>query len=243
MALSAQEFNDWLLAHHLPNGTSDLSKLLGLNRATLNKQRLRGRVSETVVVGIARAAKMSPVTALAEFEQYRGIVAGIRPPTDAELLSQMTYVDVTVELLKRSSADIARRLAGFETSDVPHDDAVREWIDAVDPGDLRRQLATRAGLQLSNLSALLTDNRLPPEIAVAAADLAGTSTVSGLVAIGLITPEEAGWPLYCRENCLGHMNDLALIDAAEAKLKQLRRKTKKKVDAEATLQSFWETLG
>lgn len=243
MALSAQEFNGWLLAHHLPNGTSDLAKLLGLNRATLNKQRLRGRVSEAIVVGIARAAKINPVTALSEFEQYRGLTEGIQPPTDAELLSQMTYVDVTVELLKRSRADIARRLADYDLSGIPHEDSVREWIDAVDPGDLRRQLAASAGLQLSNLSALLTDNRLPPEIAVTAAKLAGTSTVSGLVIIGLITPEEAGWPLYCRENSFTRMDDLALIDAAEAKLKHLRRKTKKKVDADATLQHYWETLG
>jgi hypothetical protein len=243
MAVSAQEFNDWLLAHGLPNGTSDLSKLLGLNRATLHKQRLRGRVSETVIVGVARAARMSPVSALGEFAQFSSLMPGLRPPSDVELLSQMTYTDVMVELLRRSRADLAHRLAGYEMSEIPHADAVRAWIDAVDPGDLRHQLAERAGLKLSNISALLTENRLPPEVAVAAAELAGTSTSSGLVVTGLVTPEEGGWPLYCRENSFERMDDLALIDATEAKLKQLRRTTKKKMDAEATAQSFWETLG
>lgn len=243
MAVSAQEFNDWLRSHRLPNGTSELSKLLGLNRATLNKQRLRGRVSETIVVALARVAQMNPITALGEFSQYRGVPGGLKPPTDAELLSQMTYTDVMVELLRRSRADLAHRLAGYEMSQIPHDDAVRAWLDAVDPGDIRRQIAERTGVKPTNLSALLTENRLPPEVAVAAAELAGTSSASGLVVTGLVTPEEAGWPLYCRENSFDRMDDLALIDATEAKLKQLRRATKKKMDTEATVQNFWETLG
>ncbi|MFJ5978425.1 hypothetical protein [Pseudarthrobacter oxydans] len=243
MAVSAQEFSDWLRSHRLPDGTSELSKLLGINRATLNKQRLRGRVSETIIVGMARVAHVNPIAALGEFSQYRAVPGGIKPPTDAELLSQMTYTDVMVELLRRSRADLAHRLAGYEMSHIPHDDAVRAWLDAVDPGDIRRQIAERMGLKLTNLSALLTENRLPPEVAVAAAELAGTSSASGLVVTGLVTPQEAGWPLYCRENSFERMDDLALIDATEAKLKQLRRTTKKKMDAEATVQNFWETLG
>ncbi len=243
MAVSAQEFNDWLRGTGLPNGTSELSKVLGVNRATLNMQRLRGRVGEGTVVAAARAATLNPVAVLGAFTFYAALVPGLQPPTDAEIASQLTYADVTVELLKRTTTGFAHLLAGHELSEIPHPDSVRSWIDSIDSGDLRRRLAEESGVKTTNISSLLTENRLPPDLAVMAARIAGTSTATGLVATGLITAQEAGWPRYCRENVLTQMDDLALLDLTEIKLKNLRRTTKKKIDAEQATHTYWETLG
>lgn len=243
MPISAVAFNEWLVKSGLPEGASELSRLLKMKRTTLINQRTRGHVAVSTVITAARAARLNPLDALASFEPYVALIEDRKPVTTAELLSQVSHVDAVVELLSRIRADFAQALGVTPMEAVPHDGSVRNWIDAIDPGELRRHVSAKGGISLSNLSALFTDNRLPPELAIIASRFAGVSSTSGLVVSGLVTPSEADWPLYGRENALSELGDLELINLVSSRLAALHRQTKKKVDAEEAITNYLETLG
>lgn len=242
MAVSARAFNDWLPTVGLPDGASELSKRVGMKRTTLHNQRIRGNVAATTVIAAARAAHINPLDALASFEPYRALGERL-PVSEPELLSQVSHVDALIHLLSRIRAEYARKLGGVQMQPVPDEHSVRNWIDAIDSGELRRRLSEEAGISASNLSALFAENRLTPELAIVASGIAGVSSASGLVVSGLVTPAEAGWPLYGRENALAELDDVALIDLVNHRLSALRRQTKKKADAEAAASNFLESLG
>lgn len=244
MPVATHDFHDWLTTVGLPTGTSELSKLLGVKRSTIQNQRVRGRIPETSIILASRMANVDPVEALGSFGQFAGLLAGKCPVTNAELLSQVTYMDALVELMSRSRTQFAHFFGTeYHLSGVPNDDSVRYWVDAVDPGDLRRQVTALSGIAASNFSAQLTDNRLSVDLAILISQICGVSTTSGLVASGLITPEEAGWPMYGRENALSELDDVVLIDLVTSRLAGLRRTTKKKADDTAANNHYLETLG
>lgn len=242
MSISARSFNEWLVTAGLPDGASTLSKMIGMKRTTLHNQRIRGRIALPTVVAAARAAQFNPLDVLASFEPYVAL-ANRTPVTNPELVSQVSHVDALVHLLSRIRADFARTLGTFEMGSFPFDGSVRNWVDAIDPGDLRSKISDQGGIALSNLSAQLSDDRLDPELAILASKIAGVSSSSGLVVSGLVTAEEAGWPLHGRENALSELDDLALIDLVNSRLASLRRTTKKRVDAEESAAKFLEALG
>lgn len=243
MSISARSFNAWLLNTGLPTGSSELSKHLGMKRTTLQNQRIRGKVSAQTVVRAARAAGLNPLNALGTFGPFAGLGDDASMVTTPELLSQVTYVDALVHLLSRIRADFACSLAGTKMSAIPNDDSVRNWIDAIDPGDLRRRVSQEAHIAPSNFSAQLTENRLSPELAILVARIAGVSPANGLVVSGLITTDEAGWPLYGRENAISELGDVELIDLVSDRLATLRRQTKKKVETAEAAKNYLETLG
>lgn len=243
MSISARSFNEWLVTAGLPDGASNLSKLIGMKRTTLHNQRIRGRIAVPTVVAAARAAQLNPLEVLASFDPYTDLAKGNIPVTQAELLSQVSHVDALVHLMCRIKADFARTLGTVEMETVPFDGSVKNWIDAIDPGNLRQQISKQHGIAASNLSAQLSENRLDPELAILASQIAGVSSSSGLVVSGVITAEEAGWPLYGRENALSELDDLALIDLVTDRLASLKRTTKKHLDAETATANYLETLG
>lgn len=243
MSVSARDFASWLNDSGLPTGTAELSRTIGLKRTTLQNQRIRGRITVQTVIAAARAAQLNPLDVLGRFPGYEALVDQRRPVSAAELLSQVTHSDALVHLLSQISADYAHRLAGVKLSDIPNEESVRAWVDAIDPGDLRRQVAEHSGMAPSNFSTQLTDNKLTPELAILVSRICGVSSASGLVVSGFITPSEAGWPIYGRENALLEMGDIELIDLVTARLATLRRTTKKKVDATEANKHYLETLG
>lgn len=243
MAVAARDFNEWLHEVGLPTGVAELSKLLNMKRTTIQNQRLRGRMTIHTVIAAARAANCNPLDVLGRFPAYVTLIEERRPVTTAELLSQVTYTDALVHLLLQIRADLAERLGVIKMSPIPSDESVRSWFDAIDPGDLRRQISAQSGVAPSNLSAQLTENRLAPELAILASRICGVSSASGLVVSGLITPAEAGWPLYGRENALSEMGDLELLDLVSARLSTLKRVVKKKVDASEDTKHYLEALG
>nr|WP_176705560.1 hypothetical protein [Arthrobacter sp.]AXV46689.1 hypothetical protein pA58H3_p75 [Arthrobacter sp.] len=243
MSISARSFNEWLATTGLPDGASQLSKLLGMKRTTLHNQRIRGRIAVPTVIAAARAAQLNPLDVLGTFEPYAALGQERTPVTDTELLSQVSYVDVLVHLMSRIRADFARTLGGVAMSPIPFDDSVRNWIDAIDPGSIRQHISEHGGIALSNLSSQLAENRLDPELAILASQFAGVDSSSGLVVSGLVTDREAGWPLYGRENALSELGDVELIDLVSARLASLRRKTKKQVDADDAAVNYLESLG
>lgn len=240
MALPVNEFDLWVRAVRIPNSTPQLADAAGVKVTTLRKQRLRGRVSEQVVVNIARSFQLSPVAALSAFNSNQPLRHIPLVPTTDELLSQTSHIDLLVELLSRNDAGLAQTLgAQYRMSAIPHSESVRSWLDAIDRGNLRRDISRHTSTAESNLSAMITENRLSLEIAFAAADISGVSPVNGLVVSGLVTPDEALWPPHGREKAVADMDDLDLLDFLESKLKALRRRVEKKANA----QKFRETLG
>lgn len=243
MSISAHSFNEWLVTAGLPDGASKLSQLIGIKRTTLHNQRIRGRMAVPTVIAAARAAQQNPLDVLGAFDPYKDLATGRTPVTKAELLSQVSHVDALVHLMCRIKADFAHKLGTVEMESIPFEGSVKNWIDAIDPGNLRQQISKQNGIAPSNLSAQFTDNRLDPELAFLASKIAGVSSSSGLVVSGLITAEEAGWPLYGRENALSELGDLALIDLVTDRLASLKRTTKKHLDAEVAAANYLETLG
>nr|WP_176704989.1 hypothetical protein [Arthrobacter sp.]AXV46606.1 hypothetical protein pA58H2_p60 [Arthrobacter sp.] len=243
MSISARSFNDWLATAGLPEGASQLSKLLGMKRTTLHNQRIRGRIAVPTVIAAARAAHLNPLDVLGSFEPYAALGQERKPVTDAELLSQVSYVDALVHLMSRIRADFAQALGVAPMEAIPFAGSVRNWLDAIDPGGIRQHVSEHGGIAPSNLSAQLAENRLDPELAIIASRFAGVSSASGLVVSGLVTEQEAGWPIYGRENALSELGDVELIDLVSSRLEFLRRETKKKVDVESAAVNYLETLG
>lgn len=243
MPISARSFNEWLATAGLPDGAAPLSKLLGMKRTTLHNQRIRGRIAVPTVIAAARAAQMNPLDVLGSFEPYTALEQERKPVTDAELLSQVSYVDALVHLMSRIRADFAQTLGVTPMEAIPCDGSVRNWLDAIDPGGIRQHISEQGGIALSNLSAQLAENRLEPELAIIASQFAGVSSASGLVVSGMVTDQEAGWPMYARVNALSELGDVELIDLVSSRLEFLRRQTKKQVDTENAAVNFLESLG
>lgn len=243
MAVSAKEFQSWRSVAAPRESTTDLCRLAGIKRSTLAQQLVRGKVSETTVVRVARGCDQDPVAALSYFEEYEDLKAGSGPPTAAELISQVSYICILQLLVARSMEPPASSADFPGLCAYPHRNSVRSWFDAVDPGDLRQRLSARSGVAPQNLSAQLTAGRLAPELAVDAARLAGVSLTSGLVATGLLTPDECGWPLNGREQALAELSDADLVLLGRDRLDTLGKVLKKFENDEKSNSLLLEKLG
>ncbi|WP_334685749.1 helix-turn-helix domain-containing protein [Arthrobacter sp. CAN_A2] len=244
MAVTAKAFQLWRSRIAPEDTVTDLCRVAGIKRSTLAQQLVRGKVSVPTIVAIARAYGLSPTDALAGFEGYGDLQDGIRTPTDAELVSQVSHIDILRLLVARSEdkecagTDLRLNLAPF-----PHRNSVRAWIEAIDPGDLRQQLAASTGVARQNLSAQLTAGRLAPEIAMQAARIAGVSLTSGLVVTGLLTPLEGGWPEDGRARALCALSDLDLVFLARDRLDVLGKQIRRAELDDGKDRAMWENLG
>ncbi|MBG6190786.1 hypothetical protein IWX64_001738 [Arthrobacter sp. CAN_A212] len=244
MAVTAKSFQLWR-SQIAPNDTvSDLCRKAGIKRSTLGQQLVRGKVAVVTIVSIARAYGLHPVEALGNFEGYRDLPGGMRGPTDAELISQVSHIDILRLVVARSRDEEAMgHPVKLDLVPFPHQTSVRAWVDAVDTGDLRQALARKTGVAPQNLSAQLTAGRLTPELALEAARLAGVSLASGLVVTNLITPSEGGWPVEGRHQALGRKSDAGLVLLARDRLDVLGKALKKLEQANSREQDLWENLG
>lgn len=244
MAVTAREFDAWLKRRSLPTSSAEIAQHLNRPASTIKTQRFRSRISEEVIVSLARSFNLAPLDALTEFEPYQALAQLQLPPTTTELVSQLTHTDLLAELLRRGSAHMARIIEGeYTLSPIPHADGVRAWIDAIDPGNVRAELSDRTGIATTNLSTLLSENRLSPDLAMLASSLAEVSQISGLVVTGLLTPEEGNWPPMGRVNALKDLGDLELIDLTDVRLKGLRRRVKKNIETHQTAEALWKAIG
>ncbi|MCQ1948398.1 hypothetical protein NNX28_00455 [Arthrobacter sp. zg-Y859] len=225
MAVSAKAFQNWRTAVAPGESNADVCRRTGIKRSTLAQQVVRGKVAEITVVRVARAYGKNPVEALSDFEEYSDLLGGPWRPSPAELISQVSYICILQMILARATQtgppecpDLARH---------PHRNAIRSWFEAVDPGDLRQQLSARTGVAPQNISAQLSAGRLAPELAVEAARIAGASLPGGLVATGLVTPGEAGWPQKGQQEALAALTDSELLFLARDRLDGVGKQLKK----------------
>ncbi|THJ65169.1 hypothetical protein E8P82_12715 [Arthrobacter echini] len=244
MAVAAKAFQLWRTRIAPQDTVTEVCRTAGIKRSTLAQQLVRGKVAVSTVVAIARGYGLPVVDALAEFNGFEDLPAGVSPPTDAELLSQVSHIDILRLLVARSDdtesawTDEELGLAPF-----PHTGSVRAWIEAIDPGDLRQQLASTTGVARQNLSAQLTAGRLAPWIAVEAGRIAEVSLASGLVVTGLLTPEEGGWPENARAEALHSVPDLELVILARDRLDVLGKQLRRTELDDRRDRALWENLG
>ncbi|MDM7991004.1 hypothetical protein [Arthrobacter sp. zg-Y877] len=227
MAVPARSFQSWRTVVAPGASNADLCRRTGIKRSTLGQQIVRGKVSEITVVRVARAYGKNPVEALSEFEEYSDLLGGPWLPSAAELISQVSYICILETILARATGGKASGTGCPDLTRHPHRNAIRSWFEAVDPGDLRQQLSLKTGVAPQNISAQLSAARLAPELAVEAARIAGASLPGGLVATGLISPDEAGWPRNGQQEALAALTDSELLFLARDRLdgagKQLRK--------------------
>ncbi|MHA7154516.1 hypothetical protein [Arthrobacter sp. TMN-50] len=244
MTVAAKSFQLWRSRVAPDDTVSDVCRKAGIKRSTLGQQLVRGKVATSTIVSIARAYHLHPAQELGSFDGYRDLPSGIREPTDAELISQVSHIDILRLVVARSrDSEAVDREVQLDLASFPHRNSVRAWIDAIDRGDLRQGLAAKTGIAPQNLSAQLTAGRLTPALAVEAARFAGVSLASGLVVTGLITPGEGNWPANGRHRALSVMQDADLVLLARDRLDVLGKSLKKLELAASRDRDLWENLG
>ncbi|MCA4133837.1 hypothetical protein [Arthrobacter sp. M4] len=240
MPLPSKAFQHWLNGVAPQESMADISRISGVKRTTLAQQMVRGKVAETTVVSISRAYGINPLDSLASFEAYSELHGPLPAPSPGELISLVSTLDMLQALIERTRPE---NKAAADLDDPMHPTSVKNWVDAIDDGELRTRVSDITGIAPQNFSAHLTANRMPPELALATARAAGVGPTAGLVAIGLITEAEAGWPPDARRTALNALTDgeLALLagDRLQAWGKTLRRHEQ---DQENT-ERIWENLG
>lgn len=240
MSVSVREFQRWVDQWFPGVSTRELARLSGLKSTTLHQQIVRNKVAESTVISAARAKNLDPLEALSSFEGYADLLTGTSVPTEAELLSQVHYLDVLREVLGR-----AGDLSTMEPSmlrPIPQQDSVRSWVDAIDPGDLRAVMAARLGITASTLSTRLKTKFAVP-LAVDIARQAGVSLASGLVVGGLLTESEGGWPTNGRFEVLRALGESDLFSLAIRKLTVVNRGYWQKQHNKQQAEEFWGNLG
>ncbi|GGI00843.1 hypothetical protein ACFFGR_22755 [Arthrobacter liuii] len=243
MTLPAKAFQRWLQGIAPDASTADVCRVSGIKRTTLAQQLVRGKVSVSTVVSISRAYKINPVAALAGFDAYRALAGPPRPPTRNELVSQVSSADLLHALLARPAMDALRGAVAPALSPAPHATSVKNWVDAIDDGEVRHRVSASTGVAPQNYSAQLTANRLSPELAMATALAAGVGPAGGLVATGVITEEEAGWPPGARQAALDSLSDGELTALAGDRLQALGKVLRRQEQDQAQTERIWENLG
>lgn len=242
MPVPAKAFQRWLHNVAPAASTADICRISGVKRTTLAQQLVRGKVAEASLVSISRALGINPAEALASFDQYADLKRLAQPPTAAELVSQIATMDLLEAVIARSTGETGTGRPR-ELSPAPHATSVRNWVDAVDDGELRHRVSAASGVAPQNYSAQLTANRLSPELAVATSRAAGVGLAGGLVATGLITEAEAGWPPQARQAALAALSDGELASLAGERLQTLGKALRRQEQEQAQTEKIWENLG
>ncbi|MDQ1057187.1 hypothetical protein QFZ23_001088 [Arthrobacter globiformis] len=242
MPLPAKAFQRWLSGVAPDTSTADVCRLSGVKRTTLAQQLVRGKVAETTVVSISRAYNINPVAALATFETYSDLTSSSFPPTDKELVSQIATIDLLRAVIVRTAPLGSTGAVPPELSPPPHATSVKNWVDAIDDGELRHRVSAATGVAPQNYSAQLTANRLAPELAVATSRAAGVGLAGGLVATGLVTEAEAGWPPGARQAALDRLSDGELTVLAGERLQALGKTLRRQEQDQEQTERIWENL-
>lgn len=255
MPLPAKAFQHWLHSVAPAASTADICRISGIKRTTLAQQLVRGKVAESTLVSISRALHRSPLEDLGSFENYAELAGKPRPPSVAELVSQVATMDLLRAVIARSgpgevsagdhgsTGATGAPEAKMALSPAPHATSVRNWVDAIDDGELRHRVSAATGIAPQNYSAQLTANRLSPELAVATARAAGVGFTGGLVATGLISETEAGWPPGAKQSALDALSDGELTVLAGERLQTLGKALRRQEHEQAQTEKIWENLG
>ncbi|MFJ4170154.1 hypothetical protein ACIPY3_11615 [Paenarthrobacter sp. NPDC089714] len=240
MPLQSKAFQRWLHGVAPDASIADVCRVSGIKRTTLAQQLVRGKVAESTLVSISRAYDLNPVQELATFDLYAQLRGEPVPPTPAELVSQIATIDLLRAVVERTEPGSVPATGLTAT---PHPTAVRNWVDAIDDGELRHRVSEATGIAPQNFSAHLTANRLPPELAIATSRAAGVGPAGGLVAGGLITESEAGWTPHGRRDALDRMTLGELVTLSGERLQALGKNLRRQEQDHERTERIWENLG
>jgi hypothetical protein len=250
MPISAKAFQRWLQGIAPDTSTSDICRVSGIKRTTLAQQLVRGKVAESTVVSISRAYNVNPLAALATFDSYRALADLVPQPSRSELVSQIATADLLRAILARSIGTQAGppsaeppHLEPMVLELPPHATSVKNWVEAIDDGELRHRVSEATGIAPQNFSAQLTANRLAPELAVATSVAAGVGPANGLVATGLVSEAEAGWTQGARQAALDSLSDGELTTLAGERLQAMGRALRRQEHDHEQAEKIWENLG
>lgn len=244
MTVPAKLFQQWLGSVAGNTSQAAVCRAAGIKRSTLAQQLVRGRVSVATVAAVSRSLDVPVVDALTVFPKFSDLASGMKPPTSAELLSQIADADLLQEILNRNAAtEPTMATANTKLSPVPHRFSVRDWLDAIDTSELRQKVARRVAIAPQNLSAQISANRLTAELAVESARIAGVGLTNGLVTTGLLSPAEAGWTPGSRTAALKATSNSALVLLAAQRLESWGKVLRRNEDDTAAAQNIWENLG
>jgi hypothetical protein len=244
VSVPARLFQQWVTSVAGNTSQAALCRAAGIKRSTLAQQLVRGRVSLATVAAVSRSLNLPVVATLSAFPAFADLAEGVKAPSSAELLSQISDADLLMEILHRNTA--AEQQAPpipVHLSPAPHRSSVRAWLDAVDATDLRQKVARQASIAPQNLSAQITANRLAPWLAIEIARIADVGLTNGLVSTGFLSPAEAGWGPDAREAALRATSSSVLVSLAAQRLEILSRTLRRMEDDTAAVQSIWENLG
>lgn len=230
MPLDSAPVRRWLDSVAPGAAISQLATQSGISRITLHQQLRRGHVPEASVIAIARSLGMPPLEVLASFEEYVDLVPAEPAAVEAPAFIDWPELLVAVGHLYRG-IDVLEEDLG----DHIFVDGSRVWVDAIDPGSLRKLVCESEGLTSSNLAASLRGVLKAP-LAVTFARLAGTPISSAFVVSGSLTPAEAGWGPGARGRALGERPLPELLEVVETRV-AAAQKFEKRVHA------FKEGLG
>ena len=248
MPVPAKAFPHWLHVGAPNASTADICRISGIKRTTLAQQLVRGKVAESTLVSISRALNRSPLADLATFDSYAELAGRPQPPTPAELVSQIATMDLLRAVISRSApayggyGDHGSALTPA-LGPAPHATSVRNWVDAIDDGELRHRVSDVTGVAPQNYSAQLTANRLSPELAVATARAAGVGSTGGLVATGMLSEAEAGWAPEAKQAALDALSDGELTALAGERLQALGKTLRRQEHEHEQTKKIWENLG
>lgn len=244
MTVPAKLFQQWLSGVAGTTSHAAVCRAAGIKRSTLAQQLVRGRVSVATVAAVSRSLDLPVVASLTVFPKFTDLATGMKPPSAAELLSQISDADLLQEILNRNvAAENLVKPIHVHLSPVPHRTSVRAWLDAVDTADLRQKVSRQAAIAPQNLSTQISANRLTAELAVESARIAGVGLTNGLVSTGFLSPAEAGWEPGAREDSLANTANSVLVSLAAQRLETLSRILRRSEDDTAAVRSVWENLG
>lgn len=209
MPVNSSAVRQWLDSAAPGVPISQLAVQAGISRITLHQQFRRGHVPEVSLVAIARSLSLHPIDVLGGFNEYADLVRS--EPADEEVLA---FIDWPELLQGVSRAYRGEKVSEASLGNFVFADSSRVWVDAIDPGSLRKKVSDAEGVSSSNLAASLRGVLKVP-LAVAFARLAETPVSSAFVASGALTPKEAGWSPNARSKALLERSVPELLTAVE----------------------------
>lgn len=217
MRIPAPAFEQWAKAV-TPRGSrysfASVARLSGMSRSTLYHQRQAGHIDPAAVLSVSRRLHLSPVAELASFDHFRTLSVQ-RPPSTAEILSQVpiaTLLDETLRRYHRQSTGFPREWGGVPGS-------FRRWLATYDLHGRYADLAHAVGVRgQTEFSAKAAASRFTIGQVVSLSAYADLNARFGLIVLGSITPEEAGLPHDIWEITLRAASDLAVVGEIEKHL-------------------------
>ncbi len=211
MPVDSSPVRRWLDSAAPGTPISQLAAQSDIPRITLHQQLRRGHVPETSLIAISRALGLRPLEVLAGFSEYADLT--FAEPAQVEALA---FIDWP-ELLMAVGRDYrGEKVSDTELGEYVFADSSRVWVDAIDPGSLRKMVSDSEGVTSSNIAASLRGVLKVP-LAVAFARLAGTPIASAFVVSEALTPAEAGWSPDARSRALSERPVPELLTVVETR--------------------------